>query len=330
MLVGANVLGVLVVLAVLELGLALAIRFPPPSKLFRDTIDDWYTHWERNIVQYDPACARYDAELTYTLRPGRCRFANREFDVELAVSTLGVRDAEEAGVAPEIVVLGDSFSMGWGVPQDRAFPQVMARLSGRKVMNAGVSSYGTIRELALLRRIDTSALTHIVVQYSANDEPENHFAAQHDGQLEVMSEAEYDRISEDHRRRISYYFGKYVRRFLPLLATHVRGAQRPATTSPDEAGAAEMDSFLRALAAARVDFSRVRVVVFELNGHARLDDEFTRRLRTRPHPSNLRTLDVSSLLSPDDYFFYDDHLNERGHGKIARALLPLLTGPHPR
>lgn len=152
----------LVIFSLIELGLALALRMPPSHWAFRDALDAWYMDWERSIVQYEPACARYDAELTYTLRPGTCWFANREFDVELRINSLGVRDDEAALTAPEIVVLGDSFTMGWGVAQEQAFPHRLARLTGRRVLNAGVSSYGTARELEMYRRVDRKATTHLI------------------------------------------------------------------------------------------------------------------------------------------------------------------------
>jgi hypothetical protein len=330
LLIGANVLGVVFLLALVELGFTLAIRFPPSSGVFRDTVDHWYMHWERSIVQYEPRCTRFDAELAYTLRPGRCRFANREFDVQLAINSLGVRDEERALVAPAVVMLGDSFTMGWGVGQEEAFPQRFAKLSGRRVLNAGVSSYGTVRELKLLRRIDTSAMTDLVIQYACNDEQENRFAAEHGNELEIMSEAELERLTTEHAERRRYFPGKYVRRFLPLWVEHARWAGRGPARPPADDPSAEVDAFLAALAAAHVDLSRVQVVVFELNGHDGNDDRFTSRLAERSAEAGrprflhrLRTVDVASLLTADDYFFYDDHLNPRGHEKIAHALLAL-------
>src|SRR3954452_12481906 len=52
--------------------------------------------WDRKVVQFDPACARYDGELFYTLRPGKCIHAAREFANEYRINSIGVRDTEEA------------------------------------------------------------------------------------------------------------------------------------------------------------------------------------------------------------------------------------------
>jgi lysophospholipase L1-like esterase len=120
-----------------------------------------------------PECATYDETLTYTLRPGRCTFANREFITEYAINALGVRDDEQSMDQPRVVALGDSVTMGWGVEQHEAFPSVFERMTGWRTLNAGVSSYGTVRELRMLQRIDRRNLTHVLIQYSGNDVVEN-------------------------------------------------------------------------------------------------------------------------------------------------------------
>ena len=45
----------------------------------------FYLHHDRVMVQAMPECSRYDPGLFYTLKPGECRFANREFDTTLRV-----------------------------------------------------------------------------------------------------------------------------------------------------------------------------------------------------------------------------------------------------
>src|SRR5439155_2193100 len=38
-----------------------------------------YSYYDRDIIQLEPAMARYDDKLFYTLKPGTFTFANREF-----------------------------------------------------------------------------------------------------------------------------------------------------------------------------------------------------------------------------------------------------------
>src|SRR4029077_2394599 len=73
--------------------------------------------YRRHIVQLDERTARYDPELLYTLRPGQFTFSNVEFSTPYVVNSLGVRDDERSLAQPEIVVVGDSYAMGWGVQQ---------------------------------------------------------------------------------------------------------------------------------------------------------------------------------------------------------------------
>jgi len=126
-------------------------------------------YYRRHIIQLDERTARHDPELLYTLRPGQFIFSNVEYSTPYVVNSLGVRDDERSLAQPEIVVVGDSYAMGWGVQQSESFPEVLERRTGRRVLNAAVASYGTVREMRLLGRIDLSRTTTLIVQYCAND-----------------------------------------------------------------------------------------------------------------------------------------------------------------
>src|SRR2546428_7400351 len=55
---------------------------------------------DRNIIQALPQCAVYDAQLLYTLRPGGCRFSNREFATWLSVNAMGFRQTTQMDGPP--------------------------------------------------------------------------------------------------------------------------------------------------------------------------------------------------------------------------------------
>ena len=76
------------------------------------------------MIQFMPCCARHDASLTYTLKPGLFSFSNIEFETQYHVNHMGLRDDEESLNNPQIIVLGDSQAMGWGVEQKREFCRV--------------------------------------------------------------------------------------------------------------------------------------------------------------------------------------------------------------
>ncbi|MEW5984830.1 MAG: hypothetical protein AB1806_20955 [Acidobacteriota bacterium] len=325
-----------VALALLELSVlamlhvpALTVRLPTSARDFTQKV---YRHFRRNIIQFDPACARWDAVLGYTLRPGTCTFGNVEFSNEYLINSAGLRDAEGALDAPEVIVLGDSQVMGWAVSQDDAFPQVLGRKAGLRVLNAGISSYGTVRERLLLDRLDGSRLKALVIQYTDNDIPENLAYWRRGNRYERLPEPLYREAQAYNARQQGYYPGKYVFRlawkFLRLEAPEpAREEMDPAVTPADEARL-----FLNALVhAGRMPLDGVQVIVFEVHPDRRVRRSFVTGLNAakgaRSLPGYVRdmvVLDTQPLLKADDFFVIDDHLRARGHETLADAVREVL------
>jgi len=293
----------------------------------RRSIQQVYRHFNRSLIQFDPQCARYDGGLAYTLKPGTCTFENIEFRNAYHVNSLGVRDEEAAPDAPEVVVLGDSHAMGWGVDQEEALPQVLERKLGRKVLNAAVSSYGTVREMRLLDRVNTSRLRVLVVQYSDNDLPENRTFRLDANHLPIMSEEQYQRIVRHYASQHSYYPGKYVYRLLMKILRLEEPEpdqmkMEPAT--PEQ----EAQLFLNALRyGSKATLDDVQTFVFEINEQIRPGRPFISALDVQrqrggqpPFIRRLKALDVAPVLTTDDFYRLDDHMNARGHEKVAAVL----------
>ncbi len=289
---------------------------------------------ERDVLHFDARHAQYDPELFYTLRPGGARFTSREFDTRLEVNSAGLRDDEASLVAPEIIVLGDSYAMGWGVEQQESFPQVLERLSGRSVLNAGVSSYGTAREMILLDRLDTSALAYLIVQYHDSDAAENWLLSARSGDLPISPPEVYRHTVESHANRSSF-FGHYAWLALRRAFSTREGA-------PSEASGGQRDAklFLNALTTAgQAPPEGTRLIVLEI---AEAPGDFGRWLRAgarRPsQPAfvrELRLLELEGELGPEHFYTLDDHLRPSGHERIAEAILELMrrweeTSPSPR
>jgi hypothetical protein len=129
-----------------------------------------YRHSHASI-QY--VCGRYDPQLTYLLRPGECRYGDTEFDTLVHVNSAGLRGSEESLDNPDVVIVGDSHTLGNGVRQEKIFATRLENSSGLKVLNAGMSSYGTARELMLLRKLGVDKAKYIIIQYCRNDYNEN-------------------------------------------------------------------------------------------------------------------------------------------------------------
>lgn len=282
-------------------------------------------------IQYEPDCTRYDDELTYTLKPGKCVFDSSESVNEYKVNSAGLRDSEDALVAPEIILLGDSFAMGWGVEQDETISAYLSRQIGRRVLNAGISSYGTVRELRLLDRLDTSALQILIILYiphgqAGNDFYENKEFVQRGHQLEIMSAQEFQQIQEEYlTAKESYIPGSYLAEALTLVGESWFLPKDFASDAGShligEVRYPEARIFLEVLArASSVDLTGVRILVLEPTGQSSFPTRLAEYLNSEvnsPYAEQIEVVDVSGKMDDEDFFVYDPHLTAEGNRKIA-------------
>lgn len=318
-----TVVTVVATTALLEGLVVWSFRAPQLSPLPRTVVRQMHVLFDRNTIQVMPECAIYDPALTYTLKPGRCTFSNREFTTEVAVNRLGVRDDDRSLEAPSIVVLGDSVAMGWGVEESAAFPSVVERLSRRRTLNAGVSSYGTVRELKMLDRLDRRDLIDLIVQHSSNDLPENEQFL--DGRFSTLSAEAYARTVRDHAEMRQYHPGKHSLNLLAMLRNLARERNAP---PPRPSREREARAFLGVLAASPVDLSPYRLTVLTLEPGFR---EALQPLALASPVTALRALQVVDLTElanqPGTYFVLDDHPTARGHEAIGVALAAAIASP---
>lgn len=310
---------------------ALLARMP---KKIVETVRGVYMDIARNLIQYMPECARYDSGLTYTLRPGKFIFSNAEFKNAFSVNSVGVRDDEKSLIRPQVIVVGDSQSMGWGVNQDETFAQLIEQKTGLTVLNTAISSYGTVREMLMLRRLDISNLKFLIIQYHKNDRGENETFYLEKNKLSIMSLDEYQKISKMHARTKKYFFGKYtmkragayiIRRFKGIFGLKKKDRR---VIDKDEA-----EVFINAIMNSNVDLSNVRIIVFRAIDRGDIDvkDDFIplikKKISSGDYPGfikNMTALDISPLFSKDDFYMLDDHPKSSAHAKIAHALLQAM------
>ncbi len=342
-LLAANLLLFGLLLSLVEVFLLFAFRWPLllPSGRPLGMVEVLYS-WQRQIIQYSRSCARYDPGLGYTLRPGLCTFSNPEFSNEFRINRLGLRDDEISLDAPRIVVLGDSFAMGWGVDRQQAFPQLLEASLGTPVLNAALSSYGTAREGLLLARIDLSRLELLVIQYGANDFEENRSYRDSGDHLGVSSSERYQRRVEAYEQERRYHFGSYlwkltITRLVEPMLFAVAKSLFPDRAAPTEeevlpADRQQAELFLHVLETSMRDLLPERVLVLELNTYAETDSTFITELAARlratsAHPlsSRIEAIDVSGRLTPDHYYRLDDHLNAAGHQEVTAAILERIA-----
>jgi hypothetical protein len=105
--------------------------------------------------------SQHDPVLGWKKRPGaRATYNRREYRVELAINSLGLRDRERAYQASpgtaRILALGDSFLEGYSVPLEATVTQVLEKSLQRpgcpvEVLNGGTSAYSTDQEYLFYR-----------------------------------------------------------------------------------------------------------------------------------------------------------------------------------
>lgn len=304
-----------------------------------------------NVVQ-NSDCGKFDAGLFYTLRPGDCSFDSdvfsSTFSTKLHVNSLGTRDEESALVAPEIVCLGDSVTMGWGVQQDEAYPQLLHKLTGKKVLNAAVSSYGTAREMKMLERIDTSHMKYLIIQWVSNDHGEN-LEFLKNNTLVISPEVEFYTAYMINKERRQYYPGRltwlllqqawknvksYVHKFATAKTVTPPPAQQnasPAAVKPDPTQkvlASFASAMLRTIINSKPkakDFQLIitfpspgmeQAVRDDIAQHPEYPDYIQKAI--------LYNYGVGTRTTKDDYILWDEHFSASGHVVVARDLASLI------
>lgn len=135
-------------------------------------------------ISYYPETARYldtmvqEEPIGYRNRPG---LEGTFHGVPVRINSWGMRDREVAAKTPgefRVLVIGDSFPFGVGVPIERSVPYQLEQLlnsaagPGRtyRTLNMGVPSYNTLQELIQLREVGLSLEPDLAVLiFSWND-----------------------------------------------------------------------------------------------------------------------------------------------------------------
>ncbi|MCH7959119.1 MAG: hypothetical protein IID08_03240 [Candidatus Hydrogenedentes bacterium] len=348
-----NLLAILLILSLLELVILGSLRFTSltahlPKSLRYYPI--WtYTYLDRTKV-YD--YYKYDENLAYILQPNvSTSWTNREFSVLLESNTMGFRDDEESLDSPEVIALGDSFCMGWGVEADESYAQIVERELGLNVLNAGLPSYGTAREVLLCNsRIDTSGLKYLIVQYCENDLLENTSYIENDRSYSGGTIESFNRRTNSDRRNRDYFFGKYLLSNLYLLSDKLRskGTQRP-ILSPRGLTLLQTEffhlehakKFLSILSELRPTSPDFQLILFDLidandvgylREGVRFDSNLFMRLVAKAieeeeYPEFIESallIDSFAFLEVKDYFVLDGHINRRGHQKVAQHIIEAI------
>ena len=131
-----------------------------------------------------------------------------EFRINVKHNSLGFRDSEyeferQAGIK-RIVVLGDSFTWGWGVNKEDIYTEKLeTSLEKTEVINMGVPGYGIAREYLLLNRYALKFKPDIVIVSFFLDDFLKSKLAKDDSILIPNSKLEDEQLSQQNYQTLS-------------------------------------------------------------------------------------------------------------------------------
>lgn len=158
------VLSVVGFLLLLEITLRLA--YPLDDNYY--TLEWQYGRELKQVVSNEP--------FLFDHRPDKVM---RVYDTELTLNSQGMRDREFPLKKPydrtRIAIVGDSTTLGWGVPLEQTYPKLLEQFLGGEqrgveVLNFGVGNYNTFQEY---HKIERDVLSYspdiILLQFYIND-----------------------------------------------------------------------------------------------------------------------------------------------------------------
>lgn len=293
----------------------------------------------RSVFQYDRSNVVFDPVLGYRLAPNLNKpFHNVEFKTLVRTNSLGFRDDDKSLANPDVLFLGDSYVFGWGVEEENGVEKRFEKLTGKSVLNMGVPGYSNIQELMMLFKWSDAAKHYahdIYLFFSTNDLIDNQntsFGAfpcfeKVNGQLGLRKPSE-----EGYRTWLDVVDSWTVRsRFAETnmlayyLAAALKGGssddiyQQDTTDEKTVKGNKAFVLVVQQLADFALEHnSKVNVVYIpslseSANKHLPFVENVCRKM-------GLGFVNLSSILSADDYFSLDMHWRESGHRKVAELL----------
>jgi len=310
--------------------------------VFHDLATRLYrTDWK--VLQFEKDCTRFDPELLYTLKPGSCIFSNTEFRTRLNINRLGMRDDEQSLDGPEIIVAGDSHAMGWGLEHAQTYAASIERTTGRKVLASAIASYGTARELIILKRVDRAKTRILIIHYNLNDREENQSFLSHGNSLPRSEITRYYASEKYYRESRRYFPGKYLsyalNGVLSLIGKRIRTARgvppssdrvpRDAASKPNASPHAE--ALFGVLQNSPISLTALHLILITPYGDAPPWPSMGEQVlamfdadRGKPRPLSIHVIEEDNLLGPEDHLPLDNHTNASGHAKIAREVLRII------
>lgn len=283
----------------------------------------------RDYIVYDHDRGRYDDELFYTLKPGDFNYSNMEFSTGYHVNSMGFRDDENSLDLPEIIFLGDSYTMGWGVNQEENYVSLLENKVNKKTLNLGIASYGTAREYRAFERIRHDSCKIVVLQFCPNDVTENRAFVKNNYQLNISPENVFEKEVQWNKIYQLYFPLKYVHssfNYLFKKLAPIFNNNKSAHLTPTE-GISEQDlaNFFLIIKKIKESFSG-EIIIFNLGMNittSTVNEQFDNWLIGKPI-AGVHVFPSTNYLSKEDYLPLDTHLKKSGNEKLAKGLTEFI------
>ena len=278
-----------------------------------------YFNGLRNLWNIDQKCSKFDKNLLYAPVVGECIFSNPEFKTKLNFDEnrrLNLIDDNINKSEKVIAALGDSLTMGWGVNNDETYSFNLQKLTNKKVINLGVASYGTVREIKRLKlnkfydQVDT-----VLIQYHLNDIYENK-------SLDISKTYSMDEYKEyfsnkKNNLNIIIFLLKNYKKSLRLLFSHLNDLFFENDRKEKHNLTEHLDN-LEKVINQNLKGEGKRVIVFLINEpHQKLIYDEKRVF------SDFEFFIID--IKKEHLFIIDDHLNIKGHKFVGKKIFNYLS-----
>ena len=258
----------------------------------------------------------YDAELGWFPVPNSDVSFTGMRTIRARHNSHGLRDVEpETTTKPTIAFLGDSFVWGYDAEQTERFTEILrTKLPDLRVINAGVTAYGTDQEYLLLRRLWDRLKPNVVVLMfcSDNDRKDNTANTRQDGPYKPyfdMTRGTFEGIPVPWSRHLYFadnWLAQHSWVFRVAISAYVLIAHPPvAVPDPTERLIGMMKDF--------VESNGAKFLVGLQFHDARLEAALT-----------AMKIPYTSFDGADHEFGDGDHWTPKGHEQVAERLLTLL------
>lgn len=265
------------------------------------------------------------AIYVYKMKPGKCRMTNIEYDVVVTSDVKGFRNGIRVPTYADVAVIGDSHAFGFGVQDNQTFASLLESTYHYKTINLAIPSYASARELEVLKEYGKDA-KYVVMQYCPNDFSENEaFIRLSREDFRAQGENQWRSAINIYQEGKSHCYQKPLRDLAVMLKNHTYDSKSGWRKLYEQNRPLEKEAtaFAQIIAQYRSLLEGKRLLLFEVAPRGanspRFEGAFAGELN-RMTWLNYQLLNTAQILTLDDYFFLDDHINQSGHDKLAKFI----------